>query len=93
MNEKSNMAEKAKGWLEILYKVGVLLGAVAMFWANATFAKRDDIQKLTDEVHSIGASINVTNEHVSQIKDRINQLIEVDRDHESRLRVIERTRP
>ena len=84
--------ERATKWLDTVYKAGVILGSLAMIWANATFAKKSDIDGIRDEIHALTTSVSITNEHVTQVNDHINQLIGVDRDHEMRLRLLENQR-
>lgn len=95
--EKLTMGEKAIKWMDNLYKLAVVLGSVAMVWAHATFASKDDLGKVSEAIHDIQIQIQALNLGlIAQTSERGHLSKEVEslrvnmRDMDSRLRSLER---
>lgn len=95
--EKLTMGEKAIKWMDSLYKVAVVLGSVAMIWAHATFASKQDLGKVSDSINQIEIQIQALNLGlIAQTSERGHLSKEVEslrstiRDMDIRLRSMER---
>lgn len=95
------MSEKIKiwmkSWMDTLFKVAVILGSVAMAFANLTFASKEDISKVTNALHGMEIQIQALNLGlVSQTSERghlskeINSLKDYVKDVDLRVRSLER---
>lgn len=95
------MSEKIKiwmkSWMDTLFKVAVILGSVAMAFANLTFASKEDISKMTNALHGMEIQIQALNLGlVSQTSERghlsneINSLKDYVKDVDLRVRSLER---
>lgn len=86
------MSERVVRYLDLGYKGAVIMGSLALIYANATFAKRTDIEEIRGEIHQLNASITITNDHIGGVREAITRLSGVDTDHEARIRELEKAR-
>lgn len=91
------MGEKFVRWMDPIYKVAVVIVSIAMIWAHATFASKQDLGKVSDSIHQIEIQIQALNlgliaqtserGHLSKEVDAIRESI---RDIDARVRAMER---
>lgn len=91
------MSEKVSKWLDMGYKFAVLLGSVALVWAHATFASKQDIGRVSESIHQIeiqlakieSALLTQTIER-THLSEEVKSLREYQKEMELRLRTLER---
>lgn len=90
------MSDKSKEWFDLGYKIAVIVGSVAMIYANATFATKTDLQHFKDElkedIGKVKNEIAITNGFGQANRSMIIRLEEITRDHEARIRFVENKR-
>jgi septal ring factor EnvC (AmiA/AmiB activator) len=91
------MSEKVSKWLDMGYKFAVLLGSVALVWAHATFASKQDIGRVSDAIHQIElqlvkmeAQLLAQTTERGHLSEEVRVIRETQKEMELRLRTLER---
>lgn len=84
------MSDRVKNWVDLGYKVAVMVGSIFIAFANLKFASKEDLQTAKDEIKASISSINLeiskTNQAIGQTVDLINRVERMEHDHEMRIR-------
>lgn len=88
------MTDKAKTWVDLGYKLAVMVGSIFIAFANMKFATKDDLNQTKIEIQksigSLNTAIATTNQTIGQAVDLIQRVERMEHDHEMRLRDLER---
>ena len=82
----SAIVDRAEKWFDFGYKGAVILGSLALVWANATFARRSDMEDINKTLYEIKASLTIYSKAIDENTNRF-------RDLEGRIRILERLPP
>jgi len=83
------MAEKMTKWIDLIYKISVIVGGILIVWLNATFATKADVKNLEMKIDELSQSIAITNNNADHFKRELGSMHDVDRDIETRVRALE----
>lgn len=86
------MAEKTIKWIDLIYKISVIVGGILIVWLNATFATKADVKNLERKIDELSQSIAITNNNAEHFKQELGFMHAVDRDIETRVRNLEAKR-
>lgn len=79
-------------WLDLAYKIAVIIGGILIVWLNATFATKADVKNIERKLDELSQSIAITNNNAEHFKQEIGFMHAVDRDIEVRVRNLEAKR-
>lgn len=86
------MAEKMTKWIDLIYKISVIIGGILIVWLNATFATKADVQRIEKKLDELSQAVAITNNNADHFKQEIGLMHSVDRDIEVRVRNLESKR-
>ena len=79
-------------WIDLIYKISVIIGGILIVWLNATFATKADVQRIEKKLDELSQAVAITNNNADHFKQEIGLMHSVDRDIEVRVRNLESKR-
>lgn len=83
------MVEKTIKWIDLIYKISVIVGGILIVWLNATFVTKADVKNLERKIDELSQSIAITNNNADHFKQELGFMHQVHRDIETRVRALE----